>query len=101
MSYFTTNFLRLGIGADKVAEKATVSASAKKLIRIGELAKLAGVLSSTINYYTREGLLKFDDETRGGYRLYNREEALKTVRKIQELQKERRLRLDEIKSHLK
>jgi len=101
MSYFTTNFLRLGIGANKVAEKATVSASAKKLIRIGELAKLAGVLSSTINYYTREGLLEFEDETRGGYRLYNSDKSLKTIHKIQELQKEQRLRLSEIKNHLK
>jgi len=101
MSYFTTNFLRLGLGADKVAEKVTVSASVKKLIRIGELAKLAGVLSSTVNYYTREGLLEFADETRGGYRLYDSDKALKTIKKIQELQKEQRLRLDEIKSLLK
>lgn len=100
MSYFTTNFLRLGLGAEKVAAKAAVSASANKLIRIGELAKSAGVLSSTINYYTREGLLDFVDETRGGYRLYDGEKALKTIKKIQELQKEQRLRLDEIKKIL-
>jgi hypothetical protein len=101
MSYFTTNFLRLGLGAGRVAEKATISASAKKLIRIGELANLAGVLSSTINYYTREGLLKSADETHGGYRLYDREKSLQTIRKIQELQKEQRLRLEEIKNLLK
>ncbi len=39
-------------------------------MRIGELAKSAGVTPDTIRYYEREGLLPLADRTPGGYRDY-------------------------------
>lgn len=72
-----------------------------ELIKIGELAKLAKVLPSTIHYYTKEGLLKFADETQGGYRLYDRVQALGRIRTIQSLQLRNRLTISEIKKRIK
>lgn len=67
------------------------------LLKIGELAKLVGVLPSTIHFYTKEGLLKFADETPGGYRLYDKHQALNRIREIQSLQAIKRLTISEIK----
>ncbi len=39
-------------------------------MRIGELAKTAGVTPDTIRYYEREGLLPFPQRTESGYRDY-------------------------------
>ncbi len=39
-------------------------------MRIGELAKTAGVTSDTIRYYEREGLLPSPQRTESGYRDY-------------------------------
>lgn len=55
---------------------------AKGLLKIGELAKEAGVPSSTIRHYTDIGLLKVIAHTQGGYRLYDRDTALNIVRRI-------------------
>jgi len=67
------------------------------LLKIGELARLADVLPSTVHYYTKEGLLKFSGETRGGYRLYDRARALKRLREIRKLQEKSRWTIREIK----
>lgn len=67
------------------------------LIKIGELAKMFSVLSSTINFYTREGLLKADARSQGGYRLYNPEKAIKILKKIDDLQNKKRYTIEEIK----
>ncbi len=72
----------------------------KKLVKIGELAKMFSVLPSTINFYTREGLLKADGFSQGGYRLYHRERAIKTLEKIDYLQNKKRLTIAEIKKLL-
>jgi len=72
----------------------------KKLLKIGELAGLAGVLPSTIHFYTKEGLLKFVSETRGGYRLYDRERAMSRLRTIRKYQEHQRLTIPEIKKKL-
>ena len=69
----------------------------KKLVKIGELANLFSVLPSTINFYTREGLLPEDGRSKGGYRLYNPVKALKVLERIDYLQKKKRLTLKEIK----
>lgn len=71
------------------------------LIKIGELAGLAGVLPSTIHYYTKEGLLKFADETAGGYRLYHRGQALHRLKTINKYQKKLRLTVAEIRKKLR
>lgn len=71
------------------------------LIKIGELARLADVLPSTIHFYTKEGLLKFAEETRGGYRLYHRQQSLRRLETIKKYQKKQRLTVAEIRRKLK
>ncbi len=71
-----------------------------KLLKIGELAKASGELITTIRYWTKEGLLRVKDYTKGGYQLY--EPAMsERVKEIRQLQKEKRLTLKEIKERLK
>lgn len=70
------------------------------LMKIGELAKLFSVLPSTINYYTREGILATAGRSQGGYRLYDRERSMTILRKIAFLQREKRLTIAEIKKKL-
>lgn len=43
--------------------------ASKSLMKAGELAKAAGVLVTTIRFYTKEGLLKSDAESQSGYNL--------------------------------
>lgn len=73
---------------------------ANKLVKIGELARLFSVLPSTINFYTREGLLPEDGRSQGGYRLYNLDKALKVLQKIEDLQIKKRYTIAEIKKLL-
>lgn len=73
----------------------------KKLIKIGQLAKQVGVLPSTINFYTREGLLPEADRSQGGYRMYEEDEAIKVIKQIQTWQQAKRLTIAEIKAKLK
>jgi DNA-binding transcriptional MerR regulator len=68
-----------------------------KLLKIGELAGLVGVLPSTINFYTNEGLLKAASRSRGGYRLYDKDYALNQIKRIQKLQTDKRLTIEEIR----
>ncbi|RJQ34177.1 MerR family transcriptional regulator [Candidatus Parcubacteria bacterium] len=72
----------------------------KRLVKIGELARLFSVLPSTINFYTREGLLPEDGRSQGGYRLYNEEKAITRLKKIEYLQTNKRLTIEEIKKML-
>ena len=69
----------------------------KRLIKISGIAEMFSVLPSTINFYTREGLLPEDGRSKGGYRLYNPEKALKILKKIDYLQNKKRLTIREIK----
>jgi len=71
----------------------------KSLLRIGEIAKVAGIPLSTIRYYTDIGLLTVSSRTKGGYRLYDREEALSIIRKIRPVV-DRRRTLQQIKEDL-
>ena len=71
------------------------------LLKISELARMVNVLSSTINFYTNEGLLKAEGRTQGGYRLYDSKYAVSRVRLIQKLQEEKRLTIEEIRKALK
>jgi len=54
------------------------SPSENDLLRIGELAREAGVSTQTVQYYCMIGLIEENSRTRGGRRLFNRE----TIRKI-------------------
>jgi DNA-binding transcriptional MerR regulator len=71
-----------------------------RLVKIGTLAGMFRILPSTVNFYTREGLLKEDGRSMGGYRLYNPERAIKVLRKIDFLQNKKRLTIAEIKKLL-
>ncbi len=52
------------------------------LLKVGEVAKEARVLTSTIRYYTEVGLLKVRELTDGGYRLYDREDTLERLKMV-------------------
>lgn len=56
-------------------------------MRIGELAKAAGVSPDTLRYYEREGLLPLADRTPSGYRDYGPEALadLQFIKKAQAL----------------
>jgi DNA-binding transcriptional MerR regulator len=71
----------------------------KNLLRIGEIAKVAGVPLSTIRYYTDIGLLKVATYTKGGYRLYDKEETVNIIKKIKPVV-DRRRTLKQIKADL-
>jgi DNA-binding transcriptional MerR regulator len=55
---------------------------ANGLLKIGEMAREAGVLVSTIRYYTDVGLLRVVTNTQGGYRLYDRRDTLERIHTI-------------------
>jgi len=58
------------------------------LLKIGEMAKLAGVLTSTIRYYTKLGLLEPAATTPGGQRLYEKEDTLSRVKMIRNIERQ-------------
>jgi len=60
----------------------------KGLLKIGEMARLAGVLPSTIRYYTEVGLLKPAATTPGGQRLYDKEDTLGKIRMIKNIERQ-------------
>lgn len=68
----------------------------KKLMKIGEVAKLTGESVPTIRYWTHEGLLSVAEKTKGGYQLYDKK-TLSRVKKIRQLQSEKRLTIAELK----
>lgn len=59
------------------------------LLKVSEIAREAGVLPSTIRYYTRMGILKPAEVWPSGYRLYERGITLKMVRLIREYTRKR------------
>lgn len=71
----------------------------EKLLKIGEVAKVTGVPLSTIRYYTDIGLLKVATYTKGGYRLYDKEETINIIKKIKPVV-DRRRTLKQIKADL-
>ena len=60
----------------------------KGLLKIGEMARLAGVLPSTIRYYTQIGLLEPAGTTAGGQKLYDKEYALSKIRMIKSIERQ-------------
>ncbi|MFC1599268.1 MerR family transcriptional regulator [Candidatus Omnitrophota bacterium] len=71
----------------------------KGLLFIGEIADLAGVLPSHIAFYTRQGLLKVSTQTRGRFNLYEKEETVRRLSLIKELQ-DKGVTLEEIKEKI-
>ncbi len=72
---------------------------ANGLLKIGEMAGEAGVLVSTIRYYTDVGLLRVVANTQGGYRLYDRGDTLERIHTIKTING-RKWTLAEIKEEL-
>jgi DNA-binding transcriptional MerR regulator len=72
----------------------------KSSIKIGQVAKLAGVLPSKVRYYVKEGLLKPVDRTKGGYYLFDKSKSLERLKLIEKLKNKERLSLIEIKERL-
>jgi DNA-binding transcriptional MerR regulator len=69
------------------------------LLKVGEVAREAQVLNSTVRYYTEIGLLKVREMTDGGYRLYDREETLQRLSLVRQAN-EGYLSLREIKAQI-
>ena len=69
------------------------------LLKVGEIAREAQVLNSTVRYYTEIGLLKVREMTDGGYRLYDREETLQRLSLVRQAN-EGYLSLSEIKARI-
>jgi Fic family protein len=68
----------------------------EQLMKIGELAKRTNETVSTIRFWTKQGLLKVKDFSRGGYQLYD-QKAIERIKKIRKLKKEKRLTIAELK----
>lgn len=59
----------------------------KEFLRIGQVARLAGVSARTIDYYTQLGLIHEAARSPGNHRLYSAE-TLKNIKIIKEIQKQ-------------
>jgi Fic family protein len=70
-----------------------------QLLKIGQLAKATGENTSTLRYWTKEGLLNVVEVTKSGYQLYSADMILR-CKAIKKLQSER-LTLEEIKTSFK
>ncbi len=69
------------------------------LLKIGEIAREAGVKESTIRYYTEVGIVEVAETTETGYRLYDRDETIRRLKAVREVN-ENRLSLSQIVSQL-
>ena len=70
-----------------------------KLLKIGEIAKAVNETIPTIRYWTKEGLLKVEEYSKGGYQLYS-SKAIDRIKQIRKLQSEKRLTIEELKKVL-
>lgn len=77
----------------------TKKLATKKLLTIGQMAKLAGEPIPTIRHWTNLGLLSVSEYTPGGYQLFDQAQ-LKNAKKIRKLQTAQRLSLTEIKAKM-
>lgn len=85
------------IGRSSIPVFSAKGARTRGLSTIGEIAQEYEILPSTINFYTREGLIPEDARSIGGYRLYDRKKALAILQRIEDLQVNKRLSIAEIK----
>jgi len=74
-------------------------AQTSKLLKIGELAKIAGETIHTLRFWTQKGLLQVKNRSQGGYQLYE-PSMVEQVKKIRRLQNKERLTIAEIKERL-
>lgn len=82
-----------------LVKKSTKIIFMSKLLKIGELAREINRLPSTIHFYTQEKLLKPSSYTKGGYRLYEKNNTIQRIRQIEKLQDKKRWTIAEIKNY--
>lgn len=70
----------------------------EKPLKIGQLAKAAGISASAIRYYVEQGLITPEAHSEGGFMLFN-QDVVERIKEIKRLQKEERLSIAEIKRH--
>ena len=68
-----------------------------ELLKIGEMAKIAGVRQSTLRYYTDIGLIKVADYTPGRQKLFDKEDTLKRIQIVKKISRQK-LSLETIKN---
>ena len=86
----------LHIYLESVEPKEIKNTIPEKLLKIGELAKMANESVPTIRYWTKEGLLHVAELSNGGYQMYSLD-MIKRIKQIRFLQKEKRLTIEELK----
>ncbi len=59
------------------------------LLKIGEIARESGIKESTIRYYTEVGLVNVAETTESGYRLYDKDETVRVLKTIREVNSSR------------
>ena len=69
-------------------------------VTIGELVRLTDVRYSTLNYYTEEGMLPFEQSEANLTRRYRREESVKRIKHIKALRDQGKT-IPEVKELLK
>jgi len=74
-----------------VPKKQTSFAIPKKLYRIGDIMRYTGLSRQTLHNYTVLGLIREEERTAGGHRLYP-ESVFERLRRIHELRRENTLR---------
>ncbi len=74
--------------------------NSSELVRIGKLAKEAGVRPSKIRFYIKEKLLHPAASTQAGYQLFELQQTLRLLRRIQQMQDDERLTIAEIRERL-
>jgi len=71
----------------------------EKQLKIGQLAKEAGISRSAIRYYVEKGLITPAAYSKGGFMLFS-QNAMGRIKEIKRLQKEERLSIAEIKKRV-
>lgn len=96
--YYQLMLEGLSKSLDIYLEAAGEPASAEapdRLLKVGQLAQLAGESVATIRHWTKMGLLEVGGYTKGGYQLY-KPGSVQVIKRIRELQRDKRLSLEEI-----
>lgn len=71
----------------------------QKLLKIGQLAKAAGISASAARFYVEQGLIIPEAHSEGGFMLFN-QSVVEKIKGIKKLQREERLSIVEIKRRL-
>lgn len=71
----------------------------EKPLKIGQVAKEAGISASAIRYYVEKGLIKPEGHSEGGFMLFS-QNVVERIKKIKQLQQKERLSIKEIRKRL-